>query len=70
MNSKPPPSLRKICLCNAALWLTAGFLAFVAPYLQSSPEKGRLMYIFSFLLLAGGSLYMTAAAYRAGSGGK
>lgn len=70
MNSKPPPSLRRICLCNSLLWLTAGFVAFVVPWLQSSPEKGRFVYMMAFLLLAGGSTYMTAAAFRAGSGGK
>jgi len=70
MNSKPPSSLRKICLCNAALWLTAGLIVFVGPHLQSSPEKGRFIYMLVFLLLAGGSTYMTAAAFRVGSGGK
>ena len=66
--SPAPNSIRKIQIANVVLWIVAGLIAFVAPTFLSSPEKGRFVFMMSFLLLTFGSVQMVSAAYRAGGG--
>ena len=55
MNQEPPSpatkALRQLQIFNLVLWVVAGLIAFVAPTLTSSPEKGRFIYMMCFLLL-------------------
>jgi hypothetical protein len=61
-DSAPDKAHRHLQIYNAILWFAAGLIAFVAPTLTSSPEKGRFIYMVLFLLLWSGSARMLAAA--------
>ena len=68
MNQDPPsPStkaLRQFQIYNLVLWIVAGLIAFVAPTLTSSPEKGRFIYMMCFLLLYTASRGMISITWR------
>jgi hypothetical protein len=56
MNEKSTrPSLKKLLIANAILWIAAILIMLVTPHFVSSPEKATLPQMIAMLLLFGAS---------------
>jgi hypothetical protein len=65
MNDKPArPSLKKLLIANAILWVTAILLLVVTPNFVSSPEKAQFPQMMGMFVLFGCSCQNIVLARR------